>query len=106
MISKERLAEMKGRFNGCPLFEGRTKGEWDTLVNKSVKIEEYYKLTGDKGDYYAVTLEGDAEHFYLSGGAVTSLIDEFGADAKEVSFTVGAKTKTKNKNDYRPITIN
>lgn len=100
-----RIDEMKARFNGCPLFENRDKAKIDTLENKVIVIDEYFELTGDDGNYYAFTIKDDNDHFYLSGGAITSLLAEFGDDAVGIEIKVGEKVKTKSKRDYRPITI-
>lgn len=100
-----RIDEMKGRFNGCPLFEKREKGKVDDLEGKVITIDEYFELNGDEGNYFAFTIAGDDKHFYLSGGAITALLSEFGDEATKVEIKIGAKVKTKAKRDYRPITI-
>lgn len=104
-MNKETIAKMKEQFNGCPLFIDREKGDIDDLVGKKVKIESYYKLTGDTGDYYAVGFAGIEDKFYLSGGAITELIRDYGDDAKEAEFLIMEKIKTKSKREYRPIRI-
>lgn len=104
-MNKNILAKMQERFNGCPLFIDREKGDLDNLVGQKVKIESYYELTGENGKYYAVAFVGDTENFYLSGGALTDLISEFGDDAKEVEILIQEKVKTKNRRDFRPIRV-
>ena len=104
-MKKEVLTRMKERFNGCPLFIDREKGDLDELVGKKVAIESYYKLTGENGDYYALSFKGYEEKFYLSGGALTDLINEFGDDAKEAEILIMEKVKTKNRREFRPIRI-
>lgn len=104
-MTREILAKMQERFNGCPLFIDRDKGDLDELVGKKVKIESYYKLTGDNGDYYAIAFKGFDDKFYLSGGALTELINDFGDDSKEVTILIKEKIKTKSKREYRPINI-
>lgn len=104
-MKKEILAKMQERFNGCPLFIDREKGDLDELVGKKVVIESYYKLTGENGDYYALSFKGYEEKFYLSGGALTDLINEFGDDAKEVEILIMEKVKTKNRREFRPIRV-
>ena len=104
-MKKEVLARMQERFNGCPLFIDREKGDLDELIGKKVVIESYYKLTGENGDYYAVSFKGYEEKFYLSGGALTDLINEFGDDAKEVEILIMEKVKTKNRREFRPIRV-
>ena len=104
-MTRDVLTKMKERFNGCPLFIDREKGDLDDLVGKKVVIESYYKLTGENGNYYAIAFEGIDDKFFLSGGSITELIDDFGDDAKEVKILIEEKIKTKNKREYRPIKI-
>lgn len=104
-MKKEILAQMQERFNGCPLFIDREKGDLDDLIGKRVVIESYYKLNGENGDYYAIAFKGYDDKFFLSGGALTDLINEFGSDAKEVEILIMEKVKTKNRREYRPIRV-
>lgn len=104
-MKKDVLARMQERFNGCPLFIDRDKGDLDELVGQKVIIDTYYKLTGENGDYYAIGFKGMDDKFYLSGGALTDLITEFGDDAKEVEILIMEKVKTKNRREFRPIRI-
>ena len=104
-MKKDVLAKMKEQFNGCPLFVDREKGDLDELVGKKVFIETFYKLTGETGDYYAIAFKGIDDKFYLSGGAITELISDYGEDAKEAEILIKEKVKTKNRRDYRPIRI-
>lgn len=104
-MNKEILNKMKDQFNGCPLFIDREKGDLDDLIGKKVVIESYYKLTGEGGEYYALAFKGYDDKFYLSGGAITELLRDYGDAAKEVEILIMEKVKTKNKRDYRPIRI-
>lgn len=105
IMTRDTLAKMKERFNGCPLFDDRDKGDLDDLVGSRVKIEQFYELTGENGKYYALAFEGIDDKFYLSGGALTDLIAEFGDDAKDVEILIMQKVKTKNKREFRPIRV-
>ena len=104
-MKKETLAKMKEQFNGCPLFVDREKGDLDELVGKKVFIENYYKLTGENGDYFAIAFKGIDDKFYLSGGALTELLTDYGYDEKEAEILILEKVKTKSRRDYRPIRI-
>lgn len=104
-MNKATLQKMQERFNGCPLFIDREKGDLDNLVGQKVKIESYYELTGENGMYYAISFVGDDKNFYLSGGALTELLSEYGDDAKEVEILIMEKVKTKNRRDFRPIRV-
>lgn len=104
-ITKEIFKEMQDRFNGCPLFVDREKGDLDELVGKKVKIDSFYELTGDNGVYYAVAFVGIDDKFYLSGGALTEAIANYPDYVKDVEFLIMEKTKTKNHRDFRPIRV-
>ncbi len=104
-INKEIYAQMKEEFNGCPLFIDREKGNLDDLVGENLKIASFYELTGENGIYYAIAFEGHDDAFYLSGGALTSLISKYGDAAKQVEIQVLEKVKTNSRRDYRPIRI-
>lgn len=104
-MNKNILAKMQEDFNGCPLFIDREKGDLDNLVGQKVRIESYYELTGENGKYYAIAFVGHDDEFYLSGGALTTLIEKYGDDAKEVDILIQEKVKTKNRRDFRPIKV-
>lgn len=97
----ELLKKMQEQFNGCPLFEGREKEQFETLENTMVTVDAYFKLS----DYYAVVFEEFPESVFLSGGAVTDLLNTYGDDAIGVQFTVLPMVKTNSKRDFRPIRI-
>lgn len=101
-----RLEELKARFNGCMLMDGRQKGNWDNFNNKVVHIEAFSALTGDKGDvYYCVTLKEDKDNYYLTGGQLTAMLNEFADVALSVGVEILPKTRTKRGQDFRPIKI-
>lgn len=106
MTKEQILKAMKERHNGCPLFDGREKGSLDDLTDKEVTIEDFFKFTGDDGDYYAVTFKECPDVTFLSGGGLTSLLDEFGEHSIGVKIRFLEKVKTKRGNhDYRPINV-
>lgn len=108
-VNKNFLEELKKEFNGCPLFEGREKGDIEIHVDKPCTITDYFKLQESSGSYYyAFTIEQDNEHTFLSGGAITRLIDECvdnDFDPIGVTFVPKEKIKTASKRDYRPIEV-
>lgn len=107
MVNAKVLAEMKKRFNGCELMQNRNKGDFDAVVGEVLTVEDYQRLTGEDGNYYAVVFEEDADNFYLSGGALTEMLETWGEDngCVGVKVSFGEKVKTKAKRDYRPMTI-
>ena len=103
-VREEILKTLKDMNNGCPLMEGREKGDFDELENKTVTIDEAFPLDG----YYCVTLKGDNEHFYLTSMSITKSIDfilSAGESPDGLTFKVLEKVMTKNENIYRPIEI-
>ena len=102
--------------NGCPLMDGRNKEDAEKHVDEVLTVSDEFKLTGDNGAYYCVTVDEIPDGFFLSGGALTSIIEqaEIVADAHGVSlsetvegikFKFGKKIKTKNNRDFRPVTV-
>lgn len=105
MTREQIIKAMKDAHNGCPLFEGREKASLDELTEKVVTIEEVFKLSGDDGDYHAITFEEDKEHTYLTAGGLKKLCDEFGDCVIGVKVKIKPMMKTKNKRDFRPIEV-
>lgn len=102
--------------NGCPLMDGRSKGNADGHVNETLTVNDAYKLTGDNGDYYAFIVKEYDDVFFLSGGALTAIFDVANATAEKdgvpmkdvvngLEFSFGEKRKTKNGRDFRPVHI-
>lgn len=98
----DMLAKMQEQFNGCPLFEGREKGSLDDLEGQEITIDQIYPLQ----DYHCVVFKEDNDHFYLTGGALKDLCNEY-----EPQYVINRvimlqpKVKTKAKRDFRPIKI-
>lgn len=102
--------------NGCPLMDGRDKIDAGDHENEVLTITDAFKMTGDNGAYYCVTVEEIPNGFFLSGGALTAIIEqaEIVAEAHGVAlsetvdgikFKFGEKVKTKNNRDFRPVTV-
>lgn len=112
MTRKEILEQMKARHNGCPFFEEREKASLDELTGHIVTIQDFYRFTekkkeGEEKSYYAVLFLEDKEHVYLSGGGLTSIIDDY--DDEVIGLQVRLESPIKVKSDpthsYRPITV-
>lgn len=90
------------RFNGCPLFEGREKGSLDDITGLEVTVEELFPLN----DYHCITFEELPDQFFLTGGALKELCNEFSPEqVRGTRLKVLDKVKTKANRDYRPIYI-
>lgn len=106
----------KALANGCPLMDGRTKETPDAHINERLTIDDAFHINGDNGGYYVVTVREYNEIFFLSGGALTVILDganevanREGVPIKDVcgglEFSFGEKTKTKNGRDFRPVHV-
>lgn len=96
------IAQMKEQFNGCPLFEGREKGKLEDLENQVVIIEDIFQLN----DYHAIVFRGIENTFFLTGGALKDLCNDYPPEAvigREIKIL--PLVKTKSKRDFRPIQI-
>ena len=114
---KARKAALRAT-SGCPLMEGREKADPDDYVDEELTISDAYPMKGDNGRYFCVTIESDETVFLLSGGGLTSALEEiytmeginedvdtFREAVAGLTFKYGQKKKTKNGRTFRPITI-
>ena len=115
---KKWLNKAAARTAGCPLFEGRTKGELDDLEGSVVTLEDAYRMTGEEEGsfYYVFTIDEESELFYMSCKSISQILEDAEAIAAESGITlreviegttikIGAKRKTKGGKSYRPIEI-
>lgn len=98
----DMLAKMQEQFNGCPLFEGREKGSLDDLENIELTIDQIYPLQ----DYHCIVFKEKPENFYLTGGALKDLCNDY-----EPRFVLGRviiiqpMVTTKSRRNFRPIKV-
>lgn len=96
------IAQMKSDYNGCPLFEDREKGSLDDLTGKEMTIKDLFPLN----DYHCVVFEEDDAHFYLTGGALKDLCNNY-----PPKFVIGRvielqpMVKTRRKKEFRPLKV-
>lgn len=101
-MQQDMLKKMQEQFNGCPLFADREKGSLDDITDKELTIEDIYPLQ----DYHAIVFEELPDNFYLTGGALKDLCNEY-----EPEFVIGRLikikplVKTKKRRDFRPIEV-
>lgn len=97
----EAIKKAKALLNGCPLMECREKADWDGLTGEIIHIEDYFPIE----NYYCVNLKEYPENYFLTGKALSNLINEIGDYVLILNIEVGEKVKTKNNNTYRAFKI-
>lgn len=97
----EAIKRAKELLNGCPLMDNRKKGDWDSISGKVIHIEEFFKMD----NYYCITVKEYPENYFLTGQALTNLINELKELVLILNIEVGEKVKTKNNNTYRAFKI-
>lgn len=97
----EAIKKAKVLLNGCPLMEDREKADWDGLTGETIHIEDYFPIE----DYYCVNIKEYPKNYFLTGKALTNLINELGEFVFILNIEVGEKVKTKNNNTYRAFKI-
>ena len=76
MNKNEWLKKAMERYNGCPLFNGREKGDIDELTNEKVTLDATYRFSSKDGNYHAFTVVEQPDKVYMSGGALKELLNE------------------------------
>ena len=115
MFNKENwLKKTKEQYNGCPLFNGREKGDMDELTGKVVTLKEAYPYKSNDGDYHAFTVEEMPDKVYLSGGALKNLLNE-AKESGDVDFLCEhglqfkplpmVEVKSQRGRTFRPIEV-
>ncbi len=104
------------RKSGCPLFEGREKGDLDELTGSIVSLDQAYPMEGENGRYYVVTFKEDKDSFFMSCQSLTELLNDAQAIADEAGCSIntviddicirfGELTKTKTGRRFRPVEV-
>lgn len=111
-LMQQAIAEMKNEFNGCPLFEGRDKGDLDNLTGIELRIADLYPLN----DYHCVIFddlkEDDPAHefvngkYFLTGGALKDLCNNYPPEfVVNRLIEIQPMVQTKSRNKFRPIKV-
>ena len=56
MNKNEWLKKAMERYNGCPLFNGREKGDIDEPPQEKVTLDATYRLRSNKGTHQTYTV--------------------------------------------------
>lgn len=100
----------------CPLMEGRTKGSWDDLEGVELTMADAFKMTGDDGDYFCITVEDNDEEYFFTPSKLTESLAAVEQAAKNdevelseavagIVFVVDAPVRTKNGRKFRNVHI-
>lgn len=96
------IEQMKNDYNGCPLFEDREKGSLDELTGMEITIEDLFPLN----DYHCVVFEEVPDKFYLTGGALKDLCNNYPPEfVRGRVIVLQEMVKTKRKKEFRPIKV-
>lgn len=105
---------------GSPIFEGREKGDWSTVNNSDVTVDNTLVYTDSNGDTYGVmTFKEVPGQFFLCGKVATDIAiavcnpenggtinQENGIMIDEYRIHVGEPTKTrKGGKTYLPVVL-
>lgn len=96
------IEQMKDEFNGCPLFNGREKGSLDELEGSQLHIEDLYPIQ----DYHCVVFEEIKDKFYLTGGALKDLCNNYPPEfVAGRCIEIQPMVETKSRRNFRPIKV-
>lgn len=99
---QQMIAQMKEDYNGCPLFEDREKGDLDELTGEEITIDDLFPLN----DYHCIVFRQHPEKFYLTGGALKDLCNNYPPQfVKGRTIVLQPMVKTRTKRDFRPIKV-
>ena len=104
-MSLREKAESMNSGKGIEFMEGRTKGETEELLEKTVTIRDYAFITGEEGEYAVFIVDEDKKKFFFGGKVLTDNLKSFDlsdhaeviADGLPTKFT---QRKSKAKRNY------
>lgn len=104
MSLKEKAISMNSG-KGIEFMEGRTKGETEELLEKTITIRDYAFITGTDGEYVVFIIDEDPKTFFFGGKVLTDNLkaltevehEELKADGLPTYIT---QRTSKNKRKY------
>lgn len=105
MMTDEMFKELSAELNGCSLMENREKMAWDDVAGSDITINDFHRMNDAKGDYFCITVDEYPTKYFFTGKQLTTVIDKYGVAVKDVIFTVGKKTRTKDGKTFTPFTV-
>ena len=104
-MSLKEKAESMNSGKGIVFMEGRTKGEMEDLLDKTVVIRDYAFINGTDGEYVVFIVEKVNDKFYFGGKVLTDNLKELTVEEHAELVAEGLPTRfsmrvSKNKKKY------
>lgn len=104
MSLKEKALSMNSG-KGIEFMEGRTKGEMETLLEKTITIRDYAFISGTEGEYAVFIIDEDPTAFYFGGKVLTDNLKSLNEEDHEELKAEGlpafiSQRISKNKRKY------
>lgn len=114
MLSEATKKTLKTAANGSEIMASGTKVSTEDLIGKDLTIEDYDRIdtvnerTKEPEHFYAVRAAELPDNYFLSGSALTSLIDgaeNSGEDIRGEKIRHQEKVRTKSGNTFTPVML-
>lgn len=104
-MSLKDKAESMNSGKGIQFMEGRTKGETDELLDKTVTIRDYAFINGTDGEYVVFIVDKVNDKFYFGGKVLTDNLKQLTDEEHVELMSEGLPTRftirvSKNKKKY------
>ena len=104
-MSLKDKAESMNSGKGIQFMEGRTKGETDELLDKTITIRDYAFINGTDGEYVVFIVDKVNDKFYFGGKVLTDNLKQLTDEEHVELMSEGLPTKftlrvSKNKKKY------
>ena len=91
-MSLREKAESMNSGKGIEFMEGRTKGEMEELMDKTVTIRDYAFISGTEGEYVVFIIDEDPKTFFFGGKVLTDNLKAFTDEEHEEMKADGLPT--------------
>lgn len=114
MLSADKKTAMKKEINGSAIMSEKAKISVDDLINVELTISDYDRIdttndkTGEPSHFYAVAVKEYPDSFFLSGSALTKIIDSAETDDEDIrgeKIKHLAKVRTKSGQTFTPVNL-
>ena len=114
MLSAESKKKLQTSMNGSTIMAVGTKVSTEDLIGKELTIEDFDRIdttnerTKEPEHFYAVKVKELPNNYFLSGSALTGLIDgaeNSGEDIRGERIKHLEKVRTKGGNTFTPVML-